>query len=151
VQTTLDYRTIRVLAVSAGTSYKQLCTLLNFGWADAPGGGADALDGASVRRVWPGAPDGATLRRDNGHGAPDGVALRHDGLGAPKAAAWSHGGLNGLTATAPTRGAWQGLFVASASVWSMAEQDQRAADSRLFRGGSFSPDVGKCDVDNFVS
>ena len=99
--------------------------------------------------VDPWAPDGATLRRDNGPGAPGGAALRRDdGLGAPEAAAWSHGGLDGLTATAPTRGAWQGLFAASASVWSMTDQEQRAAESRPSRGGSFFPDVGKCDVDH---
>ena len=102
----------------------------------------------NLRRDGLGAPDGAALRRD-GLGAPDDVALRRDdGLGAPEAAAWSHGGLDGLTATAPTRGAWQGLFAASASVWSMTDQEQRAAESRPSRGGSFFPDVGKCDVDH---
>jgi hypothetical protein len=73
--------------------------------------------------------------------------LRRDGPGAPEAAAWSRGGLDGLTATAPTRGAWQGLFVASAYVWSMTEQEQREAESYPLWGESFFPDVGKCDVD----
>ena len=109
-------------------------------WPGAP-------DGAALRRDGPGAPDGAALRRDYGHGAPDGVVLRRDGPGAPEAAAWSRGGLDGLTATAPTRGAWQGLFAASASVWSMTDQEQREAEFHPFGGGSFFPDVVKCDVD----
>ena len=75
------------------------------------------------------------------------MALRHDGLGAPEAMAWSHCGLDGLTAMAPTRGAWQGLFAASASVWSLTEQEQREAESHPLGGGSFFPDVGKCGVD----
>jgi hypothetical protein len=100
-----------------------------------------------LRRYGLGAPDGAALRRDNGHEAPNGAVLRRDGPGAPEAAAWSRGGLDGLTATAPTRGAWQGLFAASASVWSMTDQEQREAESHPLGDGSFFADVGKCDVD----